>query len=95
VEQVESYCEDKSENDEFVLQEKYEDEFFKFWEKISIEEQKISLDQVEKMEHNCENACMDNEPMFLDKLFKDECDHSGEWTLFFIEKQRGKTYKIV
>jgi len=47
------------------------------------------------MEHNFENACMDNEPIFLDKLFKDECDHSGERTLFFIENQRGKTYKIV
>jgi len=30
VEQVESYCEDKGDNDELLLQEKYEDELLKF-----------------------------------------------------------------
>jgi len=32
------------------------------------------------MKHNYENACMDDELLFLDELFKDECDHSGEKT---------------
>ena len=30
VEQVESYCEDKGDNDELLLQDKYDDEFSKF-----------------------------------------------------------------
>ena len=78
VEQVGSYFEDKGDNDELFLQEKYEDGFSKFWEKISIEEQTISWNQIEKMEHNCENACMNDESLFLDELFKDECDYSDE-----------------
>ena len=78
--QVKSYCEDKGDDDEFLLQQKYEDEFSKLLEKTSIEQKKNSSDQVEKLEHNCENTCMDDEPLFLDKLFKDECDHSGEKT---------------
>ena len=44
VEQVESYCEDEGDDDELLLQEKYEDEFFKFSENTSIEEQKIYSD---------------------------------------------------
>ena len=28
----------------------------------------------------CEDVCEDDEPLFLDILFKDECDHSGEKT---------------
>ena len=32
------------------------------------------------MEHNCKNACVDDEPLFLDELFKDERDHSSERT---------------
>jgi len=32
------------------------------------------------MKHNCEKACMDDELLFLDELFKNECDHSGEKT---------------
>ena len=36
---------------------------------------------MEKMEHtdqNCEDAYMDNEPLFLDELFVEECDHNDE-----------------
>ena len=35
---------------------------------------------VEQVESSCENACMDDELLFLDELFKDECDQSGEET---------------
>ena len=81
VEQVESYFEVKEDdNDELLLQEKYDDEFLKFLEKSSIEEQKISSDQIEKMEHNCENTCMDDELLFLDESFKNDYHHSGERT---------------
>ena len=37
-ESVESYCEDECDNDELLLQEKFEDEFSKFCEKTSVEE---------------------------------------------------------
>jgi len=50
VEQVESYCEDKGDNDELLLQEKYVNEY------------------------------IDDESLFLDELFKDECNHSSERT---------------
>jgi len=36
---------------------------------------------MEKMEHtdqNYEDVYMDNEPLFLDELFTEECDHNGE-----------------
>ena len=32
----------------------------------------------EKVESCCENVCIVDEPLFLDELFKDECDYSGE-----------------
>ena len=63
-----------------LLYKQFEDDFPKFYEKVSVEEQKISSDHVEKMEHKCEDACMDDELLFLDELFKDECNHSGEKT---------------
>ena len=65
VEPVESYCEDKCDNDERLLQEKFEDEFFKLCEKTSVEEQKISSTHMEKMEHtnqNCEGAYIVSTP---------------------------------
>ena len=34
----------------------------------------------ETIELYCEDVCKDNEPLFLDILFKYECDHSGEKT---------------
>ena len=52
VEQVESYCEDEGDDDDFLFQEKYENKFSKFCEKTSIEEQKISSNHMEKkLEH--------------------------------------------
>ena len=68
VEPVESYCEEECDNDEFLLQKEFEDEFSKFYEKTSVGEQRIASTHMEKMEHtdqNCENAYMDNEPLFL------------------------------
>jgi len=32
------------------------------------------------VDHNVEDVCVDDEPMFLDELFKDECDHNFEKT---------------
>ena len=32
----------------------------------------------EKVESYCEDVCEDDEPLFLDILFKNECDHSGK-----------------
>ena len=32
------------------------------------------------IEDSCDDACIDNEPLFLDDLFKDECDHINEKT---------------
>ena len=72
VEPVESYCEDECDNDEFLLQEKFKDKFSKFYEKTSVEEQKILSTHMEKMEHtdqNYEDAYMDNESLFLNELF--------------------------
>jgi len=68
VEPVESYCEDKCDNDKLLLQDKFEDEFSIFCEKTSIEEQNILSTHMKKMKHtdqNCEDACMDIEPLFL------------------------------
>jgi len=81
VEPVESYCKNECDNDELLFQEKFEDEFSKFCVKTSVEEQKIASTHMEKMEHTdqtCEDAYMDNELFFLDELFTEECDHSGE-----------------
>jgi len=75
VEPVESYYEDECDSDELLLQDKFEDKFSKFCEKISVEEQKIASTHMEKMEHtdqNCDDAYMDNEPLFLDELFTEE-----------------------
>ena len=32
----------------------------------------------EKVESCCEDVCIFDERLFLDELFKNECDHSGE-----------------
>ena len=34
----------------------------------------------EKVESCCEDVCIIEKPLFLDELFKDECDHCGEKT---------------
>ena len=76
VEHVGSCCEDGYVDDELLLQEKFEEEFNKFCEKIIIE--KFSSNYIEKIKHteyNCEDAYMDDEPLFLE-LFKNECDYS-------------------
>ena len=82
----------------FLLQEKFEDEFSMFCEKTSVEEQKIASTHMEKMEHtnqNCEDVYMDNEPLFLDELFTEECYHNGEkiciedleFIVFFVKRK--------
>ena len=53
----------------------------KFVKKIFVEEQNILSNHCEEIEHimhNCEDVRMDNEPLFLDELFKDECDYSDK-----------------
>ena len=32
----------------------------------------------EQIESLCEDVCIVDEPLFIDELFKDECDHSNE-----------------
>ena len=80
MEPIKSYCENESDSDELLLQEKFEDEFSKFCEQISVE-QNIASTHMKKMEHtdqNYEDAYMDNEPLFIDEFFTEECDHNGE-----------------
>jgi len=60
VEQVESYCKGDY-DDELLLQAKCEDEVTKVCKKISIEEQNISsnhCEEIEHIKHNCEDVCM-------------------------------------
>ena len=33
---------------------------------------------MEHIDYNFEDRCMNDEPLFLDELFKDKYDHSGE-----------------
>ena len=40
-----------------------------------------------KVESRCEDVHIIHQPLFLDELFKDECDHSGE-------KTRAKDFKF-
>jgi len=35
---------------------------------------------MEHIKQNCEDICRDDEPLFLNKCFKDECDHNREET---------------
>ena len=35
---------------------------------------------MEHIKQNCEDICRDDEPLFLNKFFKDECDHNCEKT---------------
>ena len=39
-----------------------------------------SLRENKHTKQNYENVSMNDEPMFFDELFKDECDHSSERT---------------
>jgi len=47
--------------------------FLSFEKRQVLRSKRCFSDQVEKMEHICENACMNDEPLFLDELFKDQC----------------------
>ena len=59
---------------------------------MKIDDDSLSLDDLfrdnfvtytppeEKVESCCEDVCIVDEPLFLDELFKDECDHSGKKT---------------
>jgi len=67
-EKVESYSEDKC-GDEFLCL----DEVFQ-------EDLNTYTPPKEKVELYCEDVCEDDEPLLLDILFNDECDHSGEKT---------------
>ena len=40
----------------------------------------INITTLKHVDHNVEDVYVDNEPMFLEELFKDECDHSFEKT---------------
>ena len=38
------------------------------------------METIEHTDQNCEDAYMDNEPLFLDELFVEECDHNDKKT---------------
>jgi len=40
----------------------------------------IHTTTLKHVDHNVEEVRVDDEPMFLEELFKDECDHSSEKT---------------
>ena len=40
----------------------------------------IHTTTLKHVDHNFEDVCVDDEPMFLKELFKDECDYSSEKT---------------
>ena len=67
-EQVESYSEDKCDDESLCLDEVFQDD----WD--------THTPPKEKIKSYCEDICEDDEPLFLDILFKDKCDHSGEKT---------------
>jgi len=67
-EQVESYSEDKYDDESLCLDEVFQDD----WD--------THIPPKGKVELYCENVCEDDEPLFLDILFKDECNHGGEKT---------------
>jgi len=55
----------------------------------------MHITTLKHVEHNVENVCVDDEPMFLEELFKHECDHSFEKicveelkSRLFFEKQK-------
>jgi len=81
LEHIDQNCKDGRDDELLLFDKQFEDEFTKLCEKIYVEEHKILSNHVEEMEHidyNCEYAYMDDDSLFLNELFKDECDHSGE-----------------
>jgi len=63
-EQVESYSEDKCDDESLCLDEVFQDN----WD--------THTPPKEKVKSYCEDICEANVPLFLDILFKDKCDHS-------------------
>jgi len=64
-EQVDSYSEDKCDDEFLYLDEVFQDDL------------DTHTPPNEKDELYCEDVCEVDEPLFLDILFKDECDYSG------------------
>ena len=85
-EQDESYCEDDCNDDEPIEEVKHVHEVCKF------DDDSLCLDDLfrddlvtytpleDKIESYYEDVCIVDEALFLDELFKDECDHSDEKT---------------
>ena len=66
--QVESYSEDKCDDESLCLDEVFQDNL------------DTHTPPKEIVELYSEDVCEDDKPLFLDILFKDECDRSGEKT---------------
>jgi len=85
-EQVESYCEDNCNNDKPIEKVIHVHEVCKFDDDFLCLDYLFRDDLVtytpleEKVESCCEDVCIVDESLFLDALFKDQCDHSGEKT---------------
>ena len=67
-EQVESYSEDKCDDESLCLDEVFQDDL------------DAHTPPKEKSKLYCEDVCEDDEPLFLDILFKDKCDHCDKKT---------------
>ena len=81
LEHIECLCKDECDEDELLFQAKFEDEFRKFYENNFVEELKISSDYAERMKHTAkiyDDVYTDNELLFLDEFFTEECDYNGE-----------------
>ena len=82
--QVESHCEDNCNDDEPIEEVIHVHEEYKFDDDSLCLDDLFRYDLVtytppeEKIESCCEDVCIADEPLFIDELFKDECDHSGE-----------------
>ena len=69
LEHIDRIFKDVCDDDEPLLHKQFEDEFTKFCEKISVEEQG---------ESSREDRCIENEPLFLDKRFENEFSKFSE-----------------
>ena len=56
-----------------------------FWRNCLV----INITTLKHVDHNVEDVCVDDEPTFLDKFFKDEYDHSFEKT--YVEEIMART----
>ena len=48
----------------------------------------IHTTTLKHVNHNVEDVCVVDKPMFLEELFKDECDHSSEKT--YVEELKSR-----